>query len=409
MINKKIKGIVFTLSIFLLIYYPPIVSFNTLHIVAAVSYLFLLTHRTAFRELLKVVFKLKGIYFIFLYLFIICLVNGSISSIASMIALTLEVIPTAFVIAFYLKKTNDKGRFLDFLIIAATIQAFISLIAFMIPPLQTAIVEKFISYGMNEEILYMTGWRMYGFSYNLTYAYPIVQSIIASICLYLALNYKTKYFIPIPFMAFSTLINARVGIVILIIGFCSVVFVSFRAKWVNMKGLFLGIFAVLLVLPVMTMIFSNTTTINWVKSGIEEIIDFLSGNTMGEYSYFRYMTDKSKYQLPDSPMTILFGCGKITKGTSAVTDIGFINDIWLGGLIYCISISLFFVRAVIKIIYFYIKSKTTAFILAFSAIVALVLCDIKGQCFSWNEVSVFILMLYVYSIYDKKLTKMTIR
>src|SRR5699024_6579900 len=70
----------------------------------------------------------------------------------------------------------------------------------------------------------------------------------------------------------------------------------------------------------------------WLSTGVEEIIGFFSGNV--EEGYFSYLFDENNYPLPDN---ILFGEGnRALKGISISSDIGYINDLWLGGLIYLV-------------------------------------------------------------------------
>jgi hypothetical protein len=336
---------------------------------------------------------------------IICLITGNISSIASILALTFEVIPAAYVFAYYCKKHYASKVILDSTILAATIQGIIALIAFLFPSVQDAIISKFIQYGMDAGILYMIGWRMYGFSYTLAYACPVVQAIMASVCLYLGINKKSSYLFYVPLLAFSTLINARAGMVVLVIGFFTVFVTSIKLKAQNVRSLLIGVVILLIAVPIMSNFLSETTTAHWLKSGIEETKDFLSGQRLGQYSYFNYLTNRGKYQLPNTIEGILFGTGHITRKTSAATDIGFINDIWLGGLIYCLFISLFFIKAAINIVFSYIKERKTAVVISAGLSIALILCDFKGQCFGWNEISVLVLLFYVFCLYEKEFCK----
>ena len=114
---------------------------------------------------------------------------------------------------------------------------------------------------------------------------------------------------------------------------------------------------------------------------------------MGIASYF---VKESTWETPHNIAQLLFGTGVRVMGGSTYgvrTDVGFINDIWYGGIIYTLSLyfGLFkWMRREIRSDSISAEFKTITNILFLILLVA----NIKGQSFRINDCyKIFIMML----------------
>ena len=103
-----------------------------------------------------------------------------------------------------------------------------------------------------------------------------------------------------------------------------------------------------------------------------------------------YYFNPQNYILPNG-LSIMIGVGTYTGGNLGyATDIGYVNDIYLGGVIYLCMI-LFFFYYVLRSFYRG-QNVTYKFIYQFGLIVLLI-SNIKGYVFSYNELTSFFIIL----------------
>lgn len=388
--------ILLTVLCFFALYYPPIIGINTLHILAFFSYCYMVLCKEMRDLFFLVMRKSYSLLLIFVYLLLICVFKQHINEIIGSFVLIFEVLPICCMLVHLIHVKCQNTKVDDCIVVASLCQSIISLIAFFIPSFQRLIIQWYIDYGFRDVFLRISGWRMFGFSYTMTYAMPAVQGIIASYCLYKGINNNKKFFLFVPIILFSGIINARVAIIVFVIGALTVLGAS-----LSIKRFIPVCFAILLILFIPTVFLNyltNDATKSWIESGIQSIFSFFNNTEYSNDSYFLYLEDSYRYQLPSSFLSKFLGEGHIARGDySYTTDIGFINDIWLGGLVYCIAIVLFYVKKTSSMIVYYCKTfrKTLWFLIGIITI--LILLNIKGRAFSWNEL--MILWSFVYCNY----------
>ena len=242
----------------------------------------------------------------------------------------------------------------------------------------------------------MAGWRMYGFSYTLAYAMPVVQSSVAAYCVYLGINRSYKYFIPMPLILFSAIINARIGIVIFAFAVTIVLIDSFKPNIKMLLAIAAFVMIIVFTIGLFERSITNETTIKWLTAGISDIFGFLGRTSYASDSYMKYATSSSNYKLPDSILNVLFGTGNLTirDNYRYQSDVGYINDIWLGGILYCTLVVLTYFKKTIGIVQYFCKDKRSRFLFSIGAAGILLLSNIKGRCFAWNEIMVLWMIIY---------------
>lgn len=394
------KRLIRVLGLFLLIYNPPIIGFNVIHILAVFA-LFVIIRSSRAKQLLLDAYRRSHV---FLVACLICSVsiifNGTFSSFLNLFAIFLEIIPVCVV--FFYFYGEESGPLLDDVILTGCLQSVIAIFALLFPPLQSMIVGRMITVGYSDAMQTMASWRMFGLSRELTFAMPVVQSLIACLCLYFSIVKDKIYLIPIPFLVFSSIINARTGIIVFGIGGLFVLLSTFRFKFSSV----LTIMIVGLILWASTNLFSsfisnNEVTAAWLLSGVEDITAFVSGGELDENdSYFTYLSKPEKYRVPENLLQFLFGTGERSQGNANIqfpSDIGYINDIWLGGIIYMLLVVYFFSRTTYKIVFSDGLSRKVRRprLLALGIVSVLLATNVKGQLFTWNEFLSFWFLLFI--------------
>ena len=394
--------IVFT---FLIIFTPPIpfVSFNVLHIIGLVSWIIILVNirkintfiRT--RNFISLVMAIIGL---FIYLTVIKVMNNKpILNELSQFYWLLDIIPFAVVLSmYYSRKKGTKIPFLLLLLLIGTIQSLFSLFAYINSDFKKALVDNMIKYGYGDVLNDLSSHRLFGFGSNLTYTMPIIQVVLALLAIYLGMNKNKKYYLFFPLLLFSSIINARTPIIIVGFGLILIILNS-RKPIINLTILSITSIISVFILNIMINFFkiNHIQNIEWIIDGFYEIYDFMFlGKTDG--FFFSYFVDPSTYRLPEG-INLLFGIGTRSLGSDGIgvfSDIGFINDIWLGGFVYVI-ISYSLVGYGMLKIYVYYKHNNEnnhAFFMLLM-FMSIFIANFKGVILYTNELTTICLVTYV--------------
>lgn len=403
--RKNIGLILSVVFVFLILYYPPIIRINILHVLALISYYGIYNNRELKTELNYVYAHSKLLLAIFVFSLIIFIINDTVSNISGLFLQYFELIPICIYCNYYISKKSELGLG-DIIIFAAVLQSILSIAAFINPQVQSFFIDQYMRSGFNDIFEKMAGWRMYGYSYILAYSMPIIQSIIASFCVYKAVTKHIHYMIPVPLIVFSSIINARTGIVIFIVGTITVFLaLFFSGKKNNMFKIAISMFLLTTIPTIMLYMLGDSETLYWILEGTDDIQNLSTGGTYERTSYFSYATNSANYRLPEGFFSVMFGTGNsTTRGNSQyLSDVGFINQIWSAGIIGCVMLLIFFLGNTKKIIAFY-KTGKEAYILTVGSVVILIISNIKGNAFAWNELTELWFLIYTQYLINRKLS-----
>ena len=401
----------FIVILFFLIYEPPFFNINTLHIIGFISWSYILFNFKDVKETIKIG-TISKIYFIFVlfwtYLSIVITLNGnSILNSLSFLYWIFDVIPASIMLTtHFMKKRYSINDFLNILLIVGTMQGIFALIAFLNPDVKNYFVNQLINYGYSTNFYSLSDFRLFGFASNLTFTTPIVQIILAAVSFYLAIYSNVKYILYTPLLIFSSIINARTSLVIMGVAILSILIVFKKLKLKEIIRFF-----IISTTSYLIFIYGNYFlqersygTLNWIKSGYDDILLFLKNDTSGSNGYFAYVSDSSKYTFPEG-LGALFGVGERILGFNSYgvrSDIGYINDIWLGGMLYSILIYLFFMALLLDIY----KSKNDEEISKFLFLIllgTLLITNVKGYIIVTNNFTTLFFIIYVFVATNKKL------
>lgn len=399
---NKVKNILMVIYIFFVLFSLPILPINMTHILGFIANIMLLIKFSHYRNSRYINKNIIKIYvFLFLLLFfniITALLNVYSVNILSLFSdithLIINVLPISIYIAWFLRENNKTQRDLfSYIVFACSIQAVLSIISYLSPNIQSTFVNLMISSGFDELLITLSKNRIYGLSTGLTFAMPVLMSFVSVLSLKMSIHYKKRKFLLLfPMIAFSAIINARVSLIIIPIG---ILLVFFKVKF--MKLIPTVILVSLLVFLGYPLLGPESINMKWITDGVNEIKDLvLSGEATGT---FDYLLSIEQWRLP-SGINLIFGNGYrvMTMNVSGyMSDIGYINDIWFGGMIYIILITSFFMFLVIKI---FSKNEINVFFVIFS-ILTLFITNIKGFIFSFNNFAVLIIIVSVFNIMVK--------
>lgn len=399
-------NLLFYIGLFILFYQPPILPINTIHLVGIISIVYIClfsSNRTGAirrdRSIETIVFAFVLIM-LYVTIFSIVINKGRITNIAFPLYFIFDVIPFAYAMKIYREKRQIRFEaILDMGTFVGVTQAVTAIMAFLVPSIQELFITLMISYGYSSySFESLSSFRLYGFSPYLTFGTPVIQSVLAVFILFFKEKKGIKDYVCAAVIFFSAIINARISIIIILIGFFTLIVsrkVSFRKKIVDCVLYFIVLFGVVKIGTAFLKEYSPSTY-EWIISGINEIEIALGLGNADKYSYITYFTDKNTYRLPDNAWGIIFGEGiTVMTGTNAFnmnSDVGYINDIWLGGVLYVVLVHSLFIRMITKIMRNCVPKYSQIglfFLLLFPIL------NIKGITFTMFSLSNYLIILYI--------------
>lgn len=387
--------------LFIYLFNPPILPFNLVHILSFFSIIYLVcVERKNIVELLKnskfVVFIILMAFAIF-YMLIIMLLSGQQCTPLLSYILILENIPIIIYIYCYCKKRKITFyQLIKKIIIVGTIQGLIALITYVNPNVHEILVNLLIKNGYGLVLEKLSAHRIFGFASNLTYSTPILQMFLTIIAIEIAITKKEKWmYLCIPILLFSGIINARTTIGILLVGVVCIIFFNINKK--NYKAMIIITILICCAMGYVTSYTGNNSNIKWIKVGINEITTFSKGETTGYFD-----TLFNKFMLFPNGIDLIGGTGSNIFGKEGEnSDVGFINDIWMGGILLCVllySANIYIILNV-EIPNNYIKK----FYVIFACLTAIIM-NIKGVYAQGNNVLSTFMLIFGFSnnMYNKE-------
>lgn len=397
--------------IFMLMYNPPIWKTKSLLVLAIVSCVYIILN---YRYIIRLFGRVLQQYIVwiplFIYLFVVALSNNNKPlSLQSFIYLLIAVIPTSIMLtALVYKKGYDFQYYLDSILYAGLLQCIISILAFFSPGLKNILVNMMIAGKVFQDgtySSYIMNLRIFGFSTGLTFGMPALHAFLAVIAFYLATNNQkksVKYYIMVPLFAFSGVINARTTVIIIGVGLIAYLICNYNMLGNAKRLLQFVVLSVAIVLIgfigiVVLDTFSHATYV-WFTEGLSQVLGFFSGDTTT--GYFSYVTGSGKWIIPKD-FNLITGFGIRVMGQNPIgpsTDVGYVNDIFFGGIIYSTIIYSCIVYysydVLLKYKGYYINGFNRFITLYF--ILSLIVLNFKGYIIDLNNFFVLFIMLTVF-------------
>lgn len=405
--SKGAVVIFISFIMWLSIFSPPILSsFNIIHMIGAASIVYLaICRKFTFRFItIEVLFAL-----IYLYVLVHSIFNNAVSIVQNQIYYFADIIPISFCIYHIAKK--HKFTYEDFekcIIIAGVIAAFLSFCSLLSEDVHTFFIEKSISGRFSAEYYNRLQSRIYGFSSNPTYSSPIATSIIALILYKRMLQGKGFYNFLISLWMFAmSYISARTSLLIYCIGVLALVFLYRK----NFKRIIISLVVVVAFIISSYVLLKNSIDasseydeqIYWLYDGIANIFSVFSNDVTAYHETMSYYFSNDKWILPTSGISTLFGTGETIMARNSYnvySDIGYVNDMWYGGLLYSLTIYTLFmylcvrIRNKLNLALTEKKREGDALFLIF--FLSVLIANVKGIVFEFTNVMV---LFAIYSTY----------
>ncbi len=266
---------------------------------------------------------------------------------------------------------RTKDQIFDILVNFAVLQGAVTILMLIFPGLHNISLALY-----NLDNTFITSYRVYGITSDFTYATPIYHGILAAMLVYKWINKERKVnLIKLGLIILVIIMNGRTGLLVLFIN----VFV-FIFGYIIKKGNF---FRALSYMTVGALMFCVIFFI--INTFLPQTSRFLTRFVNDTASYLIEGESSGNYEVLENSITVpteqelIFGKGlRLYKQSETdleykKTDIGFMNDIFLGGLVY--SCLMYFAY-----IYFAGKKIQDKAVLV-ALIITMIIANIKGEAF----------------------------
>jgi len=420
-IGKKMISIPMILFMYMLIYNPPILAplftFNSAWLVMIPSTAYLLLNRKELKtsvNLRAVVWTEITLGVVFAYLLVLSKLNDNPFSQHGFFVYWMAAdIPFALACRIALQKRGlGVSELLDHIIWTGLLMAATVIAAFLIPAVKEFFAEKTIAYGVSKMItVKLSAYRNFGFAANLTSTAAYVQAVIACIALWRGVRGKSSWLIAFPVLAFSANINARVSVYLIAAGMAAIgIAMLFTKDWkrfLTYVGVALG-FAAIAYFGLGIVRFVNPMTHEWLTRGLEQVSTFVAGEEAaysdGYFGELAWMLSPDHFP---KGVKLVFGAGTeiiggvVEEKYGTASDVGFMNDLWRGGLVYCAVMYGMYLLALWRIMHSKVIRRETGIFLAVLWLFVFGIVNFKGMFLIHSDLTVVFILLVAGLIWNR--------
>lgn len=405
-----IRKIGIALILFYICYFPPILGFRSLRVLAVVSILYLVINLRIIPIYYKLG-KLMSAYSICagiaVWLAVIIMVCGqSLGALYAYVYWIIAVIPASLMVGMLVRKSGGNlDMLVDCILFAGLLQSAITLLSFISPSVKSMLLARLSAAGVLdlEYYGYYVGMRLYGYADGLTYATPVLQAFLAMLAFHCSIKKNIKYGLLIPPLLFSAIINARTSLVIVAV--CGAIMLA-QSKGFTARRLmriivmaFVSLVALVAGILVLQVLAPNTYL--WIVDGASQILLFFGGDH--DSGYFSYLIDANRWILPKG-IELVFGAGTRIMGSNPTgyhSDVGYVNDIWLGGTIYCAvvySLVFYYLRALKSSRASDVEMRGLLRYLVYAYLVCFIFLNLKGYIINLNGMANLLIVILVFQL-----------
>lgn len=231
----------------------------------------------------------------------------------------------------------DFSGFLKVIFYAGAIESTCCVLSLMFPRVKNLFVSLMLANTGSE--LYQNTWyitvRAYGFSNTLVDLFGLGISVIASSCLLYGVFKEKKFIFLSIYISIATALNSRTGLLIYLLCACLVViYMMFTG---SLKKFLVGVMVLALAVSGFNILMNSNildeATKGWIEAGFESVYDLIETGK-AESDSLGVLFQDSWWELPKG-IRLLFGTGHSRYGANGYThtDVGYVNEIWLFGVI----------------------------------------------------------------------------
>lgn len=427
--KSSFSEIGFILYLFCFIFAPPIIpKINLIFIVFAYTILQLIKREG--RLINSILFE-SGIkkycyfmFFAFTYIVFVMWIGvhvqdvGGINYIKTFYRFLLLIPVTVTCVLYIIIRMKElKYDFYDFLhaiIKAGSIQAIISILMFLSPSIKQVLVD--IMFANTGDSLTQNLWvyqrRLYAFSNSVLDSFGYGTGIIAVLPFFLAIKKRIIYLIYVPMLLVVPLLNSRTGLIVFFIGVITVIpLYLFKIKFIKLfKTVFVaGVLLFFLNIGYKIMQEVNPLTTIWIENGISSFLSLFGIDNgtvdIGYTESTNNLFSASFWYVPNN-IGLIFGTGHNVYQANGFdhSDVGYINDIWLGGLVglFLLYFPLFIllIKTALK------ETQKEIKYLLFFLFFAFIATNVKGYMINYNVGMAITLSISFAAVYFSKKTSL---
>ncbi|EOH86358.1 hypothetical protein UAS_01610 [Enterococcus asini ATCC 700915] len=275
------------------------------------------------------------------YLLLISMQNGYQNRFLQNVYIIIQIFTWTYLLNRYHIRLNNKYSLFQnailFLANLAMIQAVFCIIMLILPSTKQIALQLY--YLGREENIFISGMRIYGISGDYTFFTPIYHGLLGVCLLWLSMIKNSKYLLYLPFIFLVIILNGRTGLVIFFIGAVMMLLLLLinNPNYIGKSLLYLLIIGSFTWASLMVIKIASPNTYQWFMLMVGDIANLFGDNVKtGNIAAL-----SNSFVLP-SGFDLIFGLGtRVIGGTASNillprSDIGYINDIYLGGLIYIV-------------------------------------------------------------------------
>jgi len=415
--KTSIDKILWTLYAFILIFSPPFMPYPHLAL-ALWSVLLLATkYKSSFKKIFHksggenwgLTLILVGMYTIVVP-FILSLFFCDVMSPAHYMTiinrfgvLLFTILPCSTLMLAKIKKDKlDYHFFVETVISAGVLQGCCAILSYFssdIKHIFIMLMRRFAGSSIFDNDWFVTV-RSYGFARSLVDLFGLGIALLAGLSFFYGITEKRRYIFYSIIIAAAALLNSRTGIILYIIAIIISFFYlmktgAFKPLATNIISIFILTFFSKIALDIIS---HNSYTSGWLAAGFDSIKYFIknksfsgaSGDSLGN------LFMNQSWILPGNIRTIFGTAHSLYQADGYLhSDVGYINDIWIFGILGCIFVYGSIFKEVI-----YVLKKSNNILFRFTMLyfsLCFILFNFKGAAIGYNTgATVLLLFLFAF-------------
>lgn len=419
-----IKKSLLALYVFVLLFSPPIFpsGLRSMYILAAVSLFLLITkYRSSVAKVLaksnlKIVVRL--FVALALYVAVITAINGGangmifVDSVAKML-LTGPVLAICllFLLVVFERNKYTLNDALKIVIWAGLLQVFLAILAFTIPSAKSLFIAVMQNNVGTAALFdpFQIETRLFGFAGDMFDRFGYGVGMMSALPVLLAYNTgKLRYLLMVPLFLVAIILNSRTGLLMAAVSCIPLVIATLYKHATNtrrFKSMIAGIIMLLV------SIFGGSVLINniyetgnqniqkYTASNYDSVLKLITGGDVeSENDNTAELLFSGRFwELPNNPLAFIFGTGHSKYETEGLThsDVGYVNDIWMFGLIATALVYVVFIYFTFTIARFGIQYR----LLAVGFTLTFFLYQIKGVALWSANIGIALHIMTIVFVY----------
>lgn len=261
-------------------------------------------------------------------------------------------------VLFYVFEVKDKEVFLSLTSYFIYFHALFMIVMYVFPDLRVFYIEFLFPIAEYDSPAFQHAltYRGVGFSKHLLYGFPLLTGLIASIFLICGDLKKTRDLVVVALAVVLTLLNARIGLIPILMYLILSVTLFFSVR----RVLFLFLTLIISLSYIWLFVKSDNVFVYWLSQGISQFYSNESSTTIIDL--------KGMLFFPETWQEVLFGRGQVClkeDASNCYSDIGFIRLTQLSGVSLVLLLSVVFYCASADMSSFFTgekKSRNSAFL-----------------------------------------------